>query len=235
MTTETEIATPETETEAPAQTAPRVSFPTRIEAVADDMSDRYALNNILISRAASCISRAWACATEGRMLAAIPLDDCGIPPGTMIPAKPVGLMRKLVSKLNRRKPDAWHVEVDERSVKVRSTGGLVVEGMVGEGRLPRSLPEALVEVPEDEYCQVSIDADLLHRLADALTEDGERKEIALFIPKNNPNKAIGVRGTRGIGTLMCLQHEPSRSDRDRYHQLRSEFAEAFRHSHEATR
>lgn len=219
MNTETENVTQE----APAEPSiAKVYFRTRIESAADTTNGRYVLNNIRIYRGEF---RDWACATNGQIAAAAPCDGGDTPDRTLIPAEPIRRMRRL-ARLNRKKPDTWAVLIEGRRVSIRSSSGLSIESPVGEGRFPK-VDDAFHEVSEETHYSLGIDAGLLKQLADAISMDGERQCLTLFISKDNREAPIAAVGDMGIGCIMPLSDHPGVKSWERYADDRESFVKAF--------
>lgn len=65
---------------------------------------------------------------------------------------------------------------------------------------------------EEEWIVVRFDPDLLCKLAEALTEQGEYLEVRMLIPKSGQFDKIAIQTNAGIGVLMPLNRDEGPSD-----------------------
>ena len=188
-----------------------VRFPSRIGAATDNESSRFALGSVKVEGNGE---RVWASATDGRIAASV-LCEGHTDESRLVPAE-------LVPRTKKAMRDG-SAQV-ERNGQWENQAGKAVSQDV-EGRFPY-VQEHYPEVYEDAIC-LTIDPDLLMKVATALTRDGDfqYRGVTLFIrpPREGSqvDTGVAVLGAEGIGCVMPLRADDSvKKYREKYSDFR---------------
>lgn len=164
----------------------RVNYKTKIYNAVDAMSTSYQLGNVAVLP-----MEGLAVATDGKILAVCQVETTGkISEGpALVPGAAFAAVKN-----------------DGGSIDVHRDGYFALgkkQLHLGEGRYPNAA-EVLNSAADDAYhgdsVQVTLDAKLLLRLAEAITPNGESPIITLEIPRGDAS--VCVSGECGVGVIM---------------------------------
>lgn len=136
-----------------------------------------------------------ASATDGKVLAVVPIHDLSESAAQDEAFIPAALMAKQKTGINTRCNVNGKIEI--------AAGDSTTTAPFPEGRFP--LVESALPLPQFVSLRrhIHIDAKLLHSLAEAITDDDSNPVVSLFIG-DDPGSAIAVVGSDGIGVIMPI-------------------------------
>ena len=194
----------------------RFNVDTKIEKACDKAKgSRYALDNprLLINNEHSSVGTLVA--TEGRALAAVPVDVTASDP-----KDGVSMLEVPVKVIPTRKGKGRWVQKDECGWTNSQANAIHPRAV--ESRYPTvdgALPDWDAAATE-----VTLDAELLYNLALAITGAGDPKRVILRI--GQPGTGIAVAGDRGVGVIMpCEVADRSEQYKQTVKQLAAYYAE----------
>jgi hypothetical protein len=134
---------------------------------------------------------AFLTATNGQILAIVPVEGSCDPVEQLVPAEV--LKGRLPLKLGKKR-DLWSSSHDKHCLDNQASLSRFPNTATNTAVLPENLPS-------DKYSFIGLDAKLLLKLARAVDTEGR---IGLFIPKGNPDNYLPaiVVGNTGIGAIM---------------------------------
>ena len=182
---------------------------TKPQKCVDADATRYALGNL--QAIPSTDNKTWLCATDGRKLAAV-LVDGRTDETRLVPAKILSARHKSTkATLNGRWENDKGQHIDKEP----------------EGMFPK-VRDVLPKIVDGNYLQVSLDANFIHELKQALNTDNHGAVLNLLIPKpeksDHVDGAVYVVGERGIGVVMPCTHDKRSTPVKEYNRMAQQFA-----------